>query len=279
MTTISCIIVSYNNGIFLKESILSVVNQTKPVDEIIVADDGSTDGSRDLITSLAQEYSQIKPIFRQKNLGVTLNRDLAIRAATSELITTLDGDDWYSPQKIEMEYLAIENNLESIAYSDVNLADIDGQITRCLDLSNFSSFEIEQRLNWIISHVTEIPRDMLFSKKLYLDVGGLRHNLDKYEDWEIKIRLSAYPNQWIHSGIVGINYRSTDSGLSKINPIIHAKYQYQILITNYDLLKNNIGETGFWLAIAKVTRRAAKSLFGIRSKLKKLRFNQVWNHK
>ncbi len=273
MSTISCIIVSYNNGIFLKQSILSVVNQTKPVDEIIIADDGSTDGSRELITSLAQEYPQIKPIFREKNLGVTLNRDLAIRAATSELITTLDGDDWYSPQKIEREYFALANNLESIAYSDVNLADIDGGISRCLDLSNFSSFEIKQRLNWMISHVTEIPRDMLLSKKLYLDVGGLRHNLDKYEDWELKIRLAAYPNPWVYSGIVGVNYRATDSGLSKTNPIIHAKYQYQILITNYDLLKNNIGEIGFWLAMAKVTRRAAKSLFGIRSKLKKLRFH------
>ncbi|MCP2729661.1 glycosyltransferase family 2 protein [Limnofasciculus baicalensis] len=271
MTTISCIIVSYNNGIFLKESILSVVNQTKPVDEIIIADDGSTDGSRDLITSLAQEYSQIQPIFREKNLGVTLNRDLAIRAATSELITTLDGDDWYSPQKIEREYFALENNLESIAYSDVNLTDIDGGISRYLDLSDFSSFDIKQRVNWTISHVTEIPRDMLFPKKLYLEVGGLRHNLDKYEDWELKIRLAAYPTPWIHSGIVGVNYRSTDSGLSKTNPIIHAKYQYQILISNYDLLKDNIGEMGFWLAMAKVTRRAAKSLFGIRSKLKKLR--------
>lgn len=273
MSTISCIIVSYNNGIFLKESILSVVNQTKPVDEIIVADDGSTDSSRDLIISLAQEYPQIQPIFREKNLGVTLNRDLAIRAATSNLITTLDGDDWYSPQKIEREYLARENNQESIAYSDVNLANIDGEMTRYLDMSNFADFEIEQRLNWIIYHVTEIPRDMLFSKQLYLDVGGLRHNLDKYEDWEFKIRLAAYPNPWVYSGIVGINYRSTDSGLSKINPIIHAKYQYQILISNYDLLKNNIGETGFWLAMVKVTRRAAKSLFGIRSKLKKLKFN------
>lgn len=273
MTKISCIIVSYNNGIFLKESILSVINQTKPVDEIIIADDGSTDGSRDLITSLAQEYPQIKPIFREKNLGVTLNRDLAIRDATSHLLTTLDGDDWYSPQKIEREYLAIKNNPEAIAYSDVNLADMDGKITRYLDLSNLANFGIKQRLNWIIYHVTEIPRDMLLPKKLYLEVGGLRHNLDKYEDWELKICLAAYPNPWIHSGIAGVNYRATDSGLSKINPIIHAKYQYQILISNYDLLKNNLGEIGFWLAMAKVTRRGVKSLFGIRSKLKKLGFN------
>lgn len=100
MSTISCIIVSYNNGLFLKEAILSVVNQTLPVNEIIVADDGSTDGSRDLITSLAHEYSQIKPIFREKNLGVSINRDLAIRAAQSNLITTLDGDDCYSPKKL-----------------------------------------------------------------------------------------------------------------------------------------------------------------------------------
>ncbi|MEQ9371199.1 MAG: glycosyltransferase family 2 protein [Coleofasciculus chthonoplastes F3-SA18-01] len=270
MSTISCIIVSYNNGSFLKEAILSVVNQTLPVNEIIVADDGSTDGSRDLITSLAHEHSQIKPIFREKNLGVSINRDLAIRAAQSNLITTLDGDDWYSPKKIEQEFIAFNKRENSIAYSDICVTQQKIEQNYCLDLAMFADFNQQQRLSWMINNLVKIPRDMLFLKKLYLEIGGIQHSLKKYEDWEFKIRLAACPNPWIHSGIDGINYRKTNFGLSQDNSLMHIKYQYQALRLNHKLIREYLGEQQFWLSLGKVLLTTGRSLFGIRSNLKKL---------
>lgn len=270
MPTISCVIVSYNNEPFLAEAILSVVNQTFPVNEIIVADDGSTDGSRELITSLAHKYPQIQPIFREKNLGVATNRDLAIRAAKSELITTLDGDDWYSPQKIEQEFLAFNKHENSIAYSDLCIVKRGGEENHYLDLAFFSIFDQQQRLHWIINNVVKLPRDMLFAKKLYLDVEGIRHSLKKYEDWELKIRLAACANSWVHSGLVGIYYRKTNSGLSQDNSLRHINYQYQALRLNHKLIKDYLGEQEFWLALTKVLLRTGRSVLGIRSKLRKL---------
>jgi glycosyltransferase involved in cell wall biosynthesis len=270
MPSISCIIVSYNNGIFLKNAIISVVNQTMPVAEILVADDASTDGSRDLITSLAQEYCQITPIFRERNLGVAANKDLAIRAANSDLITTLDGDDWYTPYKIEQEFLAIQKNSGAIAYSDVRLVHSEEEQDRCLDLSEFSSLDRRQRLYWLTHQLGRIPRDMLLTKKLYLEAGGMQHSLARYEDWDFEIRLAAYPNLWIHSGVVGINYRQTSSGLSKVSPLMHAKSQYQLLMSNHELLKEHLGKQGFWFAIANVFLRGGRSVLGIRSRLRKL---------
>jgi len=277
MPSISCIIVSYNNGMFLKEAIISVVNQTMPVAEVIVADDGSTDGSRDLITSLAEEYSQIKPIFRDKNIGVAANRDLAIRAANCNLITTLDGDDWYSAEKIEREFLVIQNNPDSIAYSDVWITPTEIEQGLFLELSEVSSLDRRQRLHWFVHNVVRMPRDMLLPKNLYLEAGGMRHDLDRYEDWEFKIRLAACPNRWVHSGIVGSNYRQTSSGLSKVSLIQHTKYRYQVLMSNQELLKGYLSEQGFWWAIAGVILRTGRSFFGIRSKLRKLRNFQQWN--
>jgi len=93
---------------YLKKAISSVLEQSMRVNEIIITDDGSTDGSREIIRSFANQYSILRPIFREKNLGVAANRDLAVRVATSHLITTLDGDDYYFPNKIENEYLALE---------------------------------------------------------------------------------------------------------------------------------------------------------------------------
>ena len=270
MPTISCIIVSYNNSSFLQNAILSAVNQTMPVQEIIVADDGSTDGSRDLITSLAHEYPQIQPIFREKNLGVATNRDLAIRSAKSELITTLDGDDWYSPQKIEKEFLAFQKYDNSIAYSDLCIAKPVIEQNHFLDLSFFSIFDQQQRLHWIINNLVKLPRDMFLSKKLYLEVGGIKHSLTKYEDWEFKIRLAACPNPWVHSGIVGIYYRQTQSGLSQDTLLRHVKYNYHVLQLNHNLIQEHLGVQEFWLALAKVLLTTGRSAFGVRSKLRKL---------
>jgi hypothetical protein len=99
----------------------------------------------------------------------------------------------------------------------------------------------------------------------------MKHHLARYEDWDWKIRLAAHPTPWLYSGIVGINYRNSSAGLSKKNPLVHGKYQYNILMSEQDLIKDFIGKRGFWLAMSKVTIRTARSLFGIRSKLSYLR--------
>ena len=98
---ITVVITSFNNSTWLKECVESVAGQTMPVDEIIITDDASTDGSQDLIQSLAAIHPRIRPILRETNIGVAANRDLAVREARGELITTLDGDDYYYPEKIE----------------------------------------------------------------------------------------------------------------------------------------------------------------------------------
>jgi glycosyltransferase involved in cell wall biosynthesis len=272
MTTISCIIVNYNKEKFLQKAIMSVVNQTMPVTELIVADDGSTDGSRELITSLAHKYSQIKPIFREQNLGVAANRDLAIRAAQSELITTLDGDDWYTPQKIEKEFLALQGSMETIAYSDVQLVRGENEPILYQDNSDLANLDIKQRLRWL-AHGSGSPlRDLLIPKELYIKAGGMQHGRNLYEDWDLQIRLAACPNQWKHSGIVGINYRKTNSGLSTTSSRLrHIQAQYQVLMSNQELLKEHIGELGFWLAIVKLMLKVTRSALGIRSQLKRLR--------
>ena len=64
---ISCVIVSYNNGGFLRDAIMMVVEQTHPIDEIIIADDASTDQSQDLISSLAR----IHPADVSQSSGLT----------------------------------------------------------------------------------------------------------------------------------------------------------------------------------------------------------------
>ena len=84
--SVSCVITCYNNTEYIGIAIESVIRQTHAVDEIIVSDDASTDGSQDIIRSFADQYGNISAIFRDRNLGISANRDLAMRQARSQSI-------------------------------------------------------------------------------------------------------------------------------------------------------------------------------------------------
>ena len=252
MSSISCIIVSYNNCKYIKQAITSVVNQTMSISEIIVADDGSTDGSREILTSLANQHSNIRLIFREKNLGVSANRDLAIRAAKGDFITTLDGDDFYFPQKIEKEYLSLNQLNTLIAYSDIHLINAEGEYLRKRDTSDFTALNIQERLRYLALRLVAIPRDMLILKKAYIEVGGINHNIGRYEDWDLKIRLASQYSHWSYSGIEGIVYRRAPDSLSAMPLQNHIQWQFKVLWLNRELLIGQLGYLNFLQAFNRI---------------------------
>lgn len=254
--TISCIIVSYNQVEYLDQAIESVLAQTRPVDEIIVADDASTDASRDLIRALAVRHQMIRPVFREANIGVAANRDLAIRAASGAFITTLDGDDYFYPSKIEHEWAALTANPNSIAYSQIARVDESGSTIQFPDLSAFPDRALRERLDYVANLYGPIPRDMLLAKDVFLRVGGFHHDLKAYEDWNLKIRLAAESNDWICSGQVGIAYRQTGKGLSSMTWRQNRLAMLRALKNNQALLENSLGPAGYRRAKKMHRRRS-----------------------
>jgi glycosyltransferase involved in cell wall biosynthesis len=81
-----------------------VLGQTVPVDEIIVVDDGSTDGT---VEAIRARYESRVVIYAQTNSGVSAARNRGIREARSEWIAFLDSDDVWLPTKIERQIEAI----------------------------------------------------------------------------------------------------------------------------------------------------------------------------
>lgn len=94
--TVSALIPAYNRRGYICRAIQSVLAQTLPVDEIIVVDDGSTDGTEQY---LRQRYGDRVGVVRQQNQGVGVARRRAVAEARGEWVAFLDSDDEWLPDR------------------------------------------------------------------------------------------------------------------------------------------------------------------------------------
>ncbi len=119
MDKFSVILAAYNTEELLEECILSVLHQTRPVDEFIIIDDGSTDRSPELIDKYAAEYPNII-VFHQRNAGQAAARNVGLAHASGNYIGFIDSDDWYDPNFIEELYNCCQKNGASIACASMS---------------------------------------------------------------------------------------------------------------------------------------------------------------
>jgi glycosyltransferase involved in cell wall biosynthesis len=184
MTTVSVIIPDYNQANFLSTAINSVLNQRHQAYEIIVVDDGSSDGSREVVRQFGGKVRYI----RQENQGLAGARNTGIQASAGELIGLLDADDEWTPEYLEvMVGLARENPDASVFYSMAQCMDVTGKdLPQLVGGPPVESHELYQcllRQNFII------PSTVLFRRKPIVEVGLFDANLRSCEDWDLWLRL------------------------------------------------------------------------------------------
>ena len=134
---VSVAVVTYNQRDFLDQCLRSVVAQDYEPMEIVVADDGSTDGTDRLLAEYAARYPGKFVLLRaERNQGVTANHNLALSGCRGKYISWIAGDDLMLPGKIAAQVAYLERNPGcNICYHDVELFDdASGAILcRCSD--------------------------------------------------------------------------------------------------------------------------------------------------
>jgi glycosyltransferase involved in cell wall biosynthesis len=103
---VSAIIPCYNSESTLKRAVMSVYQQTLRPAELIIIDNCSSDGTRDLILELQNRLSKdwIRAVFNETNVGVSSSRNKAWDLASQPYIALLDSDDFWHSRKIEIQY-------------------------------------------------------------------------------------------------------------------------------------------------------------------------------
>lgn len=112
MPLISVVIPTYNRASQVPAAVRSVLSQTVPPDEVLVIDDGSTDGTAEALAPLMDRIRYI----RTANGGASAARNRGILEAKGDWIAFLDSDDTWHPQKLEKQIACIERTGASVCF-------------------------------------------------------------------------------------------------------------------------------------------------------------------
>ena len=146
MTT-SVALCTYNGAKYIEEQLTSILNQTHPVDEIVVCDDGSTDDTLKIIEDIRlQANSNIRVFCNERNIGVQKNFERAISLCNGEIVFLSDQDDIWEHDKVSRIVDWFQKNpSKSVVFGDAYLIDANGDVMPNKTLWNLVEFNKKEQ--------------------------------------------------------------------------------------------------------------------------------------
>lgn len=190
----SVIIPAYNAERFLRQAVESALAQSHPNVEVIIIDDGSTDGTRQLAEELAKTDERVR-VLTQGNAGVGAARNRGIAEARGEYIAPLDADDFWYPDKLSRQIGLLEERGErwGLAYCWSRSVDENGAISDSLPHWPVEGDIFQALIYRNIIGNASVP---LFRAEALREVGGFRTRAQQAgaqgcEDWDLTLRVAA----------------------------------------------------------------------------------------
>jgi glycosyltransferase involved in cell wall biosynthesis len=207
--SIVAIIALYNGAKYIERSLGSVLAQTLQPDEIIVVDDGSTDGGLGaaLVEGFRKENPRIR-LLRKANGGQSSTRNFGVKNSSGKLVALLDQDDAWYPNHLERLLFHFRRYKGGLplgwVYSNVDEIDESGTLVHRGLLNVFPSPHPKASLWDCMSHdMFILPSASLISRTAFEAVGGFDERLMGYEDDDFFLRLFAagYANVYINESL------------------------------------------------------------------------------
>jgi glycosyltransferase involved in cell wall biosynthesis len=189
MPLISVVIPLYNSEKTIKETLDCVFRQTFSDWEIIAVNDGSTDATLEILAAIKEPRLKV---FSYPNGGISVSRNRGLALAQGEYIAFLDHDDLWTPEKLELQLKALQENPQvAIAYSWVDLIDETNQFIRSCARIKVHNNLLAKLLSTNFLYTASNP---LIRKEALIKVGGFDESVFGPEDWDLFLRLAAnYP--------------------------------------------------------------------------------------
>lgn len=175
---VSVVIPTFNRADLLGTALASVLKQSYPAYEIVVVDDCSTDGTRQVVEAFRD--GRIRYIRHERNRGGSAARNTGIRAAIGDYIAFLDDDDEWEPNKIEVQLRALENWDAVLCTSNV----VHGGLRRYRDRKQVTLEDLRR------GEFTSGGTGVLMARADMLKETMFDEELPRYQDWDLFIRLA-----------------------------------------------------------------------------------------
>lgn len=241
--TVTCIIPVYNVEDYLDRCLLSVLGQSRPFDEVILVDDGSTDYSGDLCEKYAAEFSCVE-VIHQKNGGLSAARNTGIAAATGQYLSFVDSDDW-----VTLDHL--ETLLRVALSSDADI--VVGQHLRAKDLEEF-----EARLGSLGGNPGEFA---LYSQDEFMRIFmRFEGNRTVHYAWgklyrRDTIELDHFPVGMLNEDVEGgFKALLNAASVAEVNQCVYGYFLNEKSITGQGIGKNYLNLREVWMRVADIAR-------------------------
>ncbi|CAI1666685.1 Chondroitin polymerase [Serratia proteamaculans] len=180
---ISVYIPTHNRSEMLKRAVFSVLNQTYKNVEIIICDDGSSDDTEEVVTSLREKNANIKYLKNETPKGACAARNLGIFAAEGEFVTGLDDDDEFIDDRLEKLYNFFCATNDNYAFICGGIEMRDKEITS-FGYTKPGIVSLDDLLS------SNIVGNQVFTKTKYLkEIGGFDTSFPAWQDYDCWVRL------------------------------------------------------------------------------------------
>ena len=250
LDTFTVVIPCYNVEKYIKETINSVINQTRAADEVILINDGSTDDTiikiENVISRLDKSSKKKFNILNSSNKGPGSARNLGIRKAKSKWICFLDSDDTWTANKLEIVEKYILKNRDKNFFCHNEYVNYKNKISKNLYSNMFKPHKnlTKQLFKRNIFSTSAITCD----KDLLINFGLFNEELMSAQDYELWLRLSNYMKPLFIREILG-TYNMRKGNITSGSVYFRMKNEYRIALMH----REKINLIGFVFRIFRIT--------------------------
>jgi glycosyltransferase involved in cell wall biosynthesis len=262
MSLVSIIIPAYNGEKFLPRSIGSVLAQTFTDWELIVVDDGSTDGTKKVVEEFIKKDHRIFYYYEENSGGPAKPKNTAWRYVRGEYVAYLDQDDEWLPEKLEKQVALFKESGQDVGLvgCDVFLARDNGKIFGKYTTQRSNVFPTLLERNYIYSNSSVMIRRDTIEK-----VGSRDECLKYAEDWDMWIRIAknGYNFAFVSDPLLKYYFHnaSTTSFLGDVGKAKDAEYifkKHYNLYEKFNFLYAGLFRIGALLFLAGNTNKSRK---------------------
>lgn len=216
MQGVSVIIPTYNRAGKIKQSILSVLNQSYNNIEIIIIDDASTDNTREIINELQDD--RIIYYRLDNRVGASGARNYGVSLAHNEIIAFQDSDDTWEENKIQLQMDKLKSDKEFALVYCPYLYEKKGKKIK-IPSNVFLCEELEGYIYNSLKKCNKIGTPtMILKKDVFNIVGGFNTDLKALEDWDFVLKLSKkYKIGYVNEKLVNANYTENSVSCNMLN--------------------------------------------------------------